>query len=24
MQALGVQNIRVFVPWGLVDFFGPS
>ena len=24
MQALGVENIRVFVPWGLVDFFGPS
>ncbi|MCV7135293.1 cellulase family glycosylhydrolase [Mycobacterium hodleri] len=24
MQALGVQNIRVFVPWGLVDYFGPS
>lgn len=24
MQALGVQNIRVFVPWGLVDAFGPS
>ena len=24
MQALGIQNIRVFVPWGLVDFFGPS
>ena len=24
MQALGVENIRVFVPWGLVDYFGPS
>lgn len=24
MQGLGVQNIRVFVPWGLVDAFGPS
>ena len=24
MQALGVENIRVFVPWGSIDFFGPS
>ncbi|GLP75689.1 hypothetical protein TUM20983_27990 [Mycobacterium antarcticum] len=24
MQALGVENIRVFVPWALLDFAGPS
>jgi hypothetical protein len=24
LQALGVQSIRVFVPWGLIDYYGPS
>ena len=24
MQALGIENIRVLVPWGSMEFFGPT